>query len=193
MKTSSSLESQDGTQHHSIDATHLRAAECNHETMTNNLNRIQDNSDYETDAEDEFEFSCADPIPCEQRELIKNSTPVTELERALQAELTRKEVHIERLIGEVKKLKQFISKRKQTYRRKRKEDGAPMRALSAYNLFVQERFSKLAKDNEAALKSDSLNAELKRVPPATIVAATGNEWKELPATEKARYEDRCVK
>jgi hypothetical protein len=159
---------------------------------TKKTNGMRHNADYEPEVEEVFEPVDVDPETFEQRELIKQSTAVTELEKALLAELKRKESHIERLLSEMIKLKQFISKRKQTYKRKRKEDGAPMRALSAYNLFVQERFSKLAKDNEAALKSDSLDAELKRVPPASLVAATGNEWKELPAQEKARYEERFV-
>ena len=164
----------------------------NRDTTVDETKKTNGNADYEPEVEEVFEPVDVDPETFEQRELIKQSTAVTELEKALLAELKRKESHIERLLSEMIKLKQFISKRKQTYKRKRKEDGAPMRALSAYNLFVQERFSKLAKDNEAALKSDSLDAELKRVPPASLVAATGNEWKELPAQEKARYEERFV-
>ena len=140
----------------------------------------------------EVESTVVDPKVLEEQELIKMSVAVTPLEKALKAELERKEAHTERLLSEMLKLRQFISKRKQTYKRKRKDDGAPMRALSAYNIFVQERFSKLAKDNEAALKSDNLDAELKRVPPASLVAVAGSEWKELPPHEKARYEERLV-
>ena len=113
-------------------------------------------------------------------ELIKSSEPSTPLERALTDVMERKEAHILRLTNEIKKLKAFISKRKQTYKRKRKDEGAPTRALSAYNIFVQDRFAQLAKENEKALKSTDSDAELKRVPPANLVASTGNQWKALP-------------
>lgn len=131
-----------------------------------------------------------DPVIIAQNMLIEKSTPSTDLEIALFAALQRKEAHVIRLAGEIRKLKSFISKRKQTYKRKRKEDGAPTRALSAYNIFIQDRFARLAKENEKALKSDDADAQLKRVPPANLVAATGNQWKELPADEKQKYEER---
>mmetsp|Transcript_14909 Transcript_14909/g.18178 ORF Transcript_14909/g.18178 Transcript_14909/m.18178 type:complete len:487 (-) Transcript_14909:3713-5173(-) len=127
----------------------------------------------------------------EQQELIEKSTPSTELEIVLINEIKRKDAHIERLTGEVMKLKQFISKRKQTYKRKRKDDGAPTRALSAYNIFIQDRFLRLAKENEKALKSTSSDAILKRVPPASLVASTGNQWKDLAPEKKAMYEERA--
>ena len=131
-----------------------------------------------------------DPAVVAQNDLIANSKPTTELETALMDALKRKESHIIRLSGEVNKLKAFISKRKQTYKRKRKDEGAPTRALSAYNIFVQERFARLAKENEQALKSADSEAQLKRVPPANLVASTGNEWKELDPEEKLKYENR---
>lgn len=131
-----------------------------------------------------------DPEFVEQLEIIKTQEPTTELEVALSATLKRREEQLNRLAGEITKLKAFISKRKQTYKRKRKETGAPTRALSAYNIFVQDRFSKLAKENEQALKSHDTDAKLKRVPPASLVALTGNEWKELSAEEKSSYEER---
>ena len=131
-----------------------------------------------------------DPEVIAQNELISKSTPSSELEIALAAALKRKEQHAKRLAGEIVKLKQFISKRKQTYKRKRKDDGAPTRALSAYNIFIQDRFARLAKENEKALKSDDKDAKMKRVPPASLVAKTGNQWKELSVEEKAKYEER---
>lgn len=130
-----------------------------------------------------------DPVALRYQELIANSAPRTELEVALKAELDRRTHHVERLTNEVTKLKQFISKRKQTYKRKRKEEGAPRKSLSAYNLFVRERFAKLAKENDKALKSSDTGAQLKRVPPASLVAATGNEWRALSAEEKKKYEE----
>ena len=130
-----------------------------------------------------------DPNAHEQQDLIAKSTPTTPLEIALKAELDRQINHNERLTTEITKLKQFISKRKQTYKRKRKEEGAPRKSLSAYNLFVRERFAKLAKENESALKSADTDAQLKRVPPASLVAKTGNEWRALSAEEKAKYEE----
>ena len=136
------------------------------------------------------ELSVQDPKVKEQHSLIKECVPKTELEEALYEDLKRKEAHIVRLSAEVMKLKAFISKRKQTYKRKRKDEGAPTRALSAYNIFVQDRFSRLAKENEAALKNADSDVQLKRVPPASLVASTGNQWKELSAEEKAYYEAR---
>lgn len=124
-------------------------------------------------------------------ELIKNSQPNTDLEKAYAQLLDKKDVHIRRLTNEIGKLKAFISKRKQTYKRKRKESSAPTRALSAYNIFVQDRFAQLAKENEKALKSTDTDAQLKRVPPANLVASTGNQWKALPPEEKAKYEERA--
>mmetsp|Transcript_28442 Transcript_28442/g.42984 ORF Transcript_28442/g.42984 Transcript_28442/m.42984 type:complete len:508 (-) Transcript_28442:111-1634(-) len=132
-----------------------------------------------------------DPEVIKQQELIDSTPRSTELEHALYDALKRKEAQVERLTGEISKLKAFISKRKQTYKRKRKDEGAPTRALSAYNIFVQDRFSKLAKENEQALKSSDTDAQLKRVPPASLVASTGNQWKELSAEEKGHYEERA--
>jgi len=132
-----------------------------------------------------------DPETTAQLEIIKNTQPTTSLEIAMSETLKRKENHVARLTNEITKLKSFISKRKQTYKRKRKDEGAPTRALSAYNIFVQERFAKLAKENEIALRSDNAGAKLKRVPPANLVATTGNEWKALSAEEKVKYEEEA--
>eukprot|EP00548_Thalassiothrix_antarctica_P012117 CAMPEP_0194160468 /NCGR_PEP_ID=MMETSP0152-20130528/78404_1 /TAXON_ID=1049557 /ORGANISM="Thalassiothrix antarctica, Strain L6-D1" /LENGTH=695 /DNA_ID=CAMNT_0038870163 /DNA_START=327 /DNA_END=2414 /DNA_ORIENTATION=+ len=132
-----------------------------------------------------------DPEIIKQQEVINTTPRTTELENALHDALKRKEAQVDRLTGEITKLKAFISKRKQTYKRKRKDEGAPTRALSAYNIFVQDRFSQLAKENEEALKSSDTDAQLKRVPPASLVASTGNQWKELAAEEKKHYEERA--
>jgi len=72
-----------------------------------------------------------------------------------------------------------------------KDEGAPTRALSAYNILVQDRFAQLARENEISLKSADSDAQLKRVPPANLVASTGNQWKELSSTEKAKYDERA--
>jgi len=132
-----------------------------------------------------------DPEALKQMEIINTTTPTSELELALVQTLKRKDSQIERLAGEINKLKAFISKRKQTYKRKRKDEGAPTRALSAYNIFVQDRFALLSKENEQALKSSDSDAQLKRVPPASLVATTGNQWKELSADDKILYEERA--
>jgi hypothetical protein len=66
------------------------------------------------------------------------------------------------------------------------------RPTAAYNMFIKERFAELAKQNEEALKSTDADATLKRVPPANLVTKTGNEWKDLPAEVKAKYEERYV-
>lgn len=126
-----------------------------------------------------------------QQTFIKDGKPTTPLEVALAAELDRKNAQIEKLKSEVIKLKQFISKRKQTYKRKRKEDGAPTRALSAYNIFVQERFEQLAKQNEQALMNADQDAPMKRVPPSSLVAKTGHEWRALPEEDKKKYKEKA--
>jgi hypothetical protein len=131
-----------------------------------------------------------DPELVKQMEIINSNAPTSELEIALVETLKRKDLQIERLSGEISKLKGFISKRKQTYKRKRKDEGAPTRALSAYNIYIQDRFAKLSKENEQALKSSDSDAVLKRVPPASLVASTGNLWKELSSEEKIHYEER---
>jgi hypothetical protein len=141
--------------------------------------------------ESEDEGPNQDPKATEDMDIINSNEPKTELEIALSETLKRCEAHIGRLSQEVVKLKAFISKRKQTYKRKRKENGAPTRALSAYNIFVQDRFAKLSKDNESALRSTDTCAVLQRVAPASLVAATGNEWKVLPAEQKGHYEERA--
>lgn len=82
------------------------------------------------------EFKDAEALA--QEELVMRSTPSTELEVALVKILERKQALIDRISGEITKLKSFVQKRKQTYKRKRKEDGAPTRALSAYNMFIKE-------------------------------------------------------
>jgi len=162
------------------------------------LDDDEDGNDAEEDQEqlldqsdtvsEEAAAEAADPEIARQKKLIEETEPTTELEQAQAAVLKSQKSQIDRLTVEVRKLKAFISKRKQTYKRKRKDEGAPTRALSAYNIFVQDRFAKLSRDNEIALQSDDTNAQLKRVPPASLVASTGNQWKELSADEKAKYE-----
>ena len=68
-----------------------------------------------------------------QEEIVKNSTPTSQLEIALTKILDRKQALIDRITGEITKLKSFVRKRKQTYKRKRKEDGAPTRALDTHD------------------------------------------------------------
>jgi HMG-box domain len=168
--------------------------EMSHDHDDTSMSSKLDHGTADTDEEiprAESQNSC-DPEILRQQELIERSSRVTELEHALYDSLLRKDAQIERLSNEVIKLKAFISKRKQTYKRKRKDEGAPTRALSAYNIFVQDRFSKLAKENEQALNSADLDAQMRRVPPASLVASTGNQWKELTPEEKNEYEERYV-
>jgi hypothetical protein len=146
----------------------------------------------EEDDEEDFQEEPVDPEVQKALELIESSEKKSELENVMYDMLKRREAQVDRLSAEVIKLKNFISKRKQTYKRKRKDEGAPTRALSAYNIFVQDRFAKLSKENEQALKSSDLDAKLKRVPPSSLVASTGNEWKELSAEDKSHYEERYV-
>lgn len=151
----------------------------------------EESSPRKPEEDSEHEDAIQDPKASEEMQIINSTEPKTALEIALTETIKKREAHIERLKSELIKLKAFISKRKQTYKRKRKENAAPTRALSAYNIFVQDRFSKLAKDNEIALRSDDVDAQMTRVPPASLVAATGSKWKELSAEEKAHYEERA--
>jgi len=138
-----------------------------------------------------IEYEDKDPQSIADKKLVAEKQPETELEKALTRLLKGKENHVEKLTNEIKKLKGFISKRKQTYKRKRKDEGAPTRALSAYNIFVQDQFAKLAKKNSQALQSADTNAQLERVPPANLVASTGGLWKDLPEEEKEKYRERA--
>jgi hypothetical protein len=96
----------------------------------------EDNSD--TDQYEDADISeVKDSVALAQEELVKNSTPTTELEIALTQILERKQALLDRLTGEINKMRNFVRKRKQTYKRKRKDGGAPVRALSAYNMFIR--------------------------------------------------------
>ena len=128
-----------------------------------------------------------EPENARNRELISTSVPRTPLEVALKAELDRVSMANALLTGEYVKLRRFLAKRKQTYKRKRKDEGAPRKKLSGYNLFVRERFAKLARENEDALRSADDLADLKRIPPARNIASSGKAWSVLSAEEKARY------
>ncbi len=139
------------------------------------------------------EYEEKDPQTLADLKFVEENKPESELELVLTRLLEAKDNHIAKLTNEIKKLKGFISKRKQTYKRKRKDEGAPTRALSAYNIFVQDQFAKLAKKNSAALQSTDTNATLERVPPANLVASTGNQWKALPDEEKQKYRERAKK
>lgn len=161
----------------------------------NPSNKVRESDENDEDEEDSKEITLprqTNPLKLHKDDLIRLEKPTTKLEIAYLKEIERKDKHISRLTREISKLKAFISKRKQTYKRKRKDELAPTRALSAYNIFVQDRFSKLARDNEEALKSADVDAQLKRVPPASLVATTGNEWKELPAEEKKFYQEKAA-
>jgi structure-specific recognition protein 1 len=160
------------------------------------MGRKRSKEDKETEEEVLEEFKepdedDVDPKIAEEMKIIEATEPKSELEIALTETLKRRELYIKRLTAEVSKLKDFVRKRKQTYKRKRKDEGAPTRALSAYNIFVQDRFAKLSKENEQALKSADAEAYLKRVPPSSLVASTGNAWKALSAEEKQVYEERA--
>jgi hypothetical protein len=144
------------------------------------------------ETDDDFLEEDKSPESVAALELIKNSTPSTELEKTLYAALERKDAHIAKITNEIIKLRSFVTKRKQTYKRKRKDEAAPTKALSAYSLYLKDRFAELAKQNENALKTEDSVAKLHRVAPSSVVAATGNEWKEMAAEEKSKYEERYV-
>ena len=145
-------------------------------------------TDGESNEETNEEPFIVDPEVASQKELIATSVPTTDLEIALKAELDRQMNLNERLRSEISKLKNFVSKRKQTYKRKRKDDEAPRKSLSGYNLFVRERFAKLSEQNKKALESGDVSKQLERVPPHKKVAEAARAWKALSAEEKARYD-----
>lgn len=122
------------------------------------------------------------------KDLIATSAPAPPLEIALAAELRRQTAVVARLQSELSKLQNFVSKRKQTYKRKRKDDEAPRKSLSGYNMFVRERFAKLAEENKKALESGDTTRQMERVPPHEKVAEAGRAWKALSKEEKAKYD-----
>mmetsp|Transcript_2741 Transcript_2741/g.8057 ORF Transcript_2741/g.8057 Transcript_2741/m.8057 type:complete len:344 (-) Transcript_2741:188-1219(-) len=154
---------------------------------------MSDNEEEVIAAGDADAVASSDPTSKERQEFIEKSKAdaKSELELALYAELESKDKQIARLTKEILKLQGFVSKRKQQYKRKRKDDNAPTRALSAYNIFVKERFSRLAAQNEAALKSTDASTTLERIPPSSLVASSGLAWKDLSAEERVYYEDKA--
>jgi hypothetical protein len=144
------------------------------------------------------------------RDIIASTAPTTHLEIALRRELDRIALQNDSLSSEVSKLRLFLSRRKQTYKRKRTGNDAPRKKLSGYNVFVRERFAALARENEVALRSGGkggkgsaggsggggrpgeeedggTDAELKKIPPASSISLTGKAWSMLSVEEKERY------
>lgn len=130
-----------------------------------------------------------DPDRRRRRAIIADAAPSTDLEVALRAELDRQVRHNAVLAAECAKLRRFVSKRKQSYKRKRLDDAAPRKKLSGYNLFVRERFAAIARANEDALRSADSEKELTRTRPASNIASSGRAWSQLSAEEKARYNE----
>lgn len=70
-------------------------------------------------------------------DFIARSKPQTELEKALFSLLDNKNALIHKMSGELQKLQAFVVKRKkQVYKRKRKDADHPVKPLSAYNIFL---------------------------------------------------------
>lgn len=127
----------------------------------------------------------------EHEQTIRENVPQTPLEIALTNELRGKTAQAERLSEELARLRGVFSRRKQPRKTKRPNDDAPARALSAYNIFVQENFSQLAKQNDEVLQSNKQNVELKRIAPASLVAASGDLWKKLSPKEKSHFKKKA--
>jgi len=132
-----------------------------------------------------------EPNDIRNREMINNSTPKSELEVALTSELHRLTRKNELLNQEVTRLRGFFTSTTKTkknifrkqinYKRKRKDESAPRKVLSGYNLFVRERYAKAAKDNE------SLNGGAKQVVNTNDISSSGKAWNMLTTEEKEKY------
>lgn len=122
---------------------------------------------------------------------LEDAVPETDLEKKLHKALRQQFAISDKLRKEVTKLQLFMTKRKQVYRRKRKDESAPTRPLSAYNIFVREHFNKLAKENEKALSSSNVDDQMKRIAPSTLVSEAGNSWRDLCPKKKKVYIERA--
>lgn len=71
-------------------------------------------NDDAVDLDGDLEERYVDPDIVAQNEMIKNRIATTDLEISMKAALERKETHIVRLRAEVTKLRNFLSKRKQS-------------------------------------------------------------------------------
>ena len=149
--------------------------------------------DKENDANESQDTAAEEVSPdrmTEVREIIAKTKPTTELEIALTEVIHDKDAYIELLRGEITKLQEFCQRRKQGYKRKRKDGEAPIRPMSGYNLFMKDRFRKIAEENESLLKNGDTKAKLKKIPPSEIISGAGQAWADLPAEEKSKYEAR---
>ena len=147
----------------------------------------EEDDDDEEDEDDEEDFT----ISTDSMALLASIRPETDNEKKLYEALEKQILFAERIYQEVRKLKAFCKKRKQPYKRKRKETGAPVRALSAYNIFMKEKFDQISQENKDALRSDDKDVQLKRLPPASIVSKTASLWKELPSDQKRVYFEKA--
>lgn len=132
-----------------------------------------------------------DPEIKARLDLIANNEAKTELEIALKTELDIRNKQVETLRSELIYMKNFVSRRRQKYKRKRPNDKAPRRAMSAYNLFVQDRFRKIAKENKEVLMDASNCKDMERVEATSLVTKTGNEWSNLSLEQRQAYEERA--
>ena len=134
-----------------------------------------------------------EPNDIRNREIINDSTPKSELEVALTSELHRLTRQNELLSQECTRLrgcftsstttnaKKNIFRKQINYKRKRKDESAPRKVLSGYNLFVRERYAKIAKDNEEAMKSGAKQMV------NTNISSSGKAWNMLTTEEKEKY------
>jgi len=135
-----------------------------------------------------------EPNDIRNREIINDITPKSELEVALTSELHRLTRQNELLSQECTRLrgcftssttttnaKKNIFRKQINYKRKRKDESAPRKVLSGYNLFVRERYAKIAKDNEEAMKSGAKQMV------NTNISSSGKAWNMLTTEEKEKY------
>ena len=136
-----------------------------------------------------------EPNDIRNREIINDTTPKSELEVALTSELYRLTRQNELLSQECTRLrgcftsssstttnaKKNIFRKQINYKRKRKDESATRKVLSGYNLFVRERYAKIAKDNEEAMKSGAKQMV------NTNISSSGKAWNMLTTEEKEKY------
>ncbi|GFH57951.1 hypothetical protein CTEN210_14427 [Chaetoceros tenuissimus] len=174
--------------------TQVAVNEEDNNNISNNGKVTEVNEEEENDQlrfDTKVESEPQDPEVKARRELIEKTEAKSELEIALKTELDIRKKQVETLRSELIHMKNFVSRRRQKYKRKRSNDKAPRKAMSAYNLFMQDRFRKIAKENKEVLLDASNCKNMERVEASSLVTKTGHEWSKLSLEQRQVYEERA--